>query len=123
MRVLVCGGRDFTDAARMRVILGRLHRANRFTLLIHGGARGADRLSEDWAGTVQLPVEVYYARWDRLGPAAGHERNARMLRQGRPDLVVAFPGGRGTADMVSRSRNAGVLTLAFDVKTLEFCAT
>lgn len=123
MRLLVCGGRDFADAARMRILLDRLHAANRFTLLIHGGARGADRLSGEWALSVGLPVEIYYAHWDRLGKAAGHERNARMLSQGRPELVVAFPGGKGTADMVSRSRNAGVLTLAFNAKTLELlCA-
>jgi hypothetical protein len=31
-----------------------------------------------------------------------------MLGQGHPDLVVAFPGGRGTADMVRRANAAGV---------------
>jgi hypothetical protein len=31
-----------------------------------------------------------------------------MIDQGRPDLVVAFPGGRGTADMVRRARAAGI---------------
>ena len=39
---------------------------------------------------------------------AGPRRNARMLAEGKPDLVVAFPGGRGTADMVSKARAAKV---------------
>jgi hypothetical protein len=32
-----------------------------------------------------------------------------MLTEGKPDLVVAFPGGRGTADMVRRAYAANVI--------------
>jgi predicted Rossmann-fold nucleotide-binding protein len=35
-------------------------------------------------------------------------RNRQMLTEGRPDLVVAFPGGKGTANMVALARKAGV---------------
>ncbi len=52
--------------------------------------------------------EVYEADWHEHGRAAGPIRNARMIAEGRPDLVIAFPGGRGTADMVSRARKAGI---------------
>jgi hypothetical protein len=38
-------------------------------------------------------------------------RNQAMLDYGKPDLVVAFPGGKGTADMVRRARVAGVKVL------------
>ena len=31
-----------------------------------------------------------------------------MLDEGKPDLVVAFPGGRGTADMIRKAEGAGV---------------
>ena len=51
------------------------------------------------------------AKWDELGRngrKAGPIRNQQMLDEGRPSLVVAFPGGRGMADMVRRARNAGV---------------
>jgi predicted Rossmann-fold nucleotide-binding protein len=30
------------------------------------------------------------------------------MMEWKPDLVVAFPGGSGTADMVSRARGAGI---------------
>jgi hypothetical protein len=30
------------------------------------------------------------------------------LRDHKPDIVVAFPSGAGTADMVRRARKAGV---------------
>ena len=50
----------------------------------------------------------YPAPWKRFGPSAGGIRNQQMLDEGKPDLVVAFPGGKGTADMVRRAENAGV---------------
>jgi hypothetical protein len=31
-----------------------------------------------------------------------------MLDEGKPDLVIGFPGGTGTADMLSRAEIAGV---------------
>ena len=40
-----------------------------------------------------------------------------MLDERRPDLVVAFPGGRGTADMVGRARSAGIEVIDFGEAT------
>lgn len=78
------------------------------SLVIHGGARGADTHA-GWAATaVDIPVAVYPADWATHGRRAGPIRNAQMLAEGRPDAVLAFPGGRGTADMVRQARAAGV---------------
>lgn len=108
MKVLVCGGRDFTDAERIAEVLSACHRARAITLLIHGGARGADRLAGEWAQRIGIPVQEFEAQWEEQGRAAGPIRNQRMLDEGRPDLVIAFPGGRGTADTVHRARQARV---------------
>lgn len=108
IRVLVCGGRDFDDRAALDAALDRLHAQHRFTLLIAGGARGADTMAEQWARDRGIRTRIYMARWTIYGRAAGPIRNARMLRKGRPDLVVAFPGGKGTAGMVALARDAGV---------------
>lgn len=54
-----------------------------------------------------LAVEVHPADWGRYGKAAGPIRNQEMLESGI-DLVIALPGGRGTADMVRRAEGAGV---------------
>lgn len=43
-----------------------------------------------------------------LDRSAGPKRNQRMLDKGKPDLVLAFPGGDGTADMVRKAKSAGV---------------
>lgn len=76
--------------------------------VIHGAASGADRLAGEVATEMGIPVEEFPARWNDYGRAAGVIRNQMMLTHGKPDLVLAFPGGRGTADMVARARKANV---------------
>lgn len=111
LRVLVCGGRDFVDYDLMDRTLSAIWNPH-VTVLIHGDTRGADKLAEEWMHR-QFPVldgeiERFPADWTAHGRAAGPIRNQRMLDEGNPDLVVAFPGGKGTADMVRRARKAGV---------------
>ena len=77
------------------------------TIIISGCARGADTLGIEWAEARGIEVGRFPADWDTHGRAAGPIRNQRMLDEGKPDLVVAFPGGRGTADMVRRARARG----------------
>lgn len=109
-RVLVCGGRDFADADLLNSELDRIHDWSLdgpITSLIHGGARGADTLAGKWAKANGVPVRVFPANWQEHGRGAGHIRNQQMLDEGKPDLVVAFPGGAGTANMIQRARKAG----------------
>jgi len=106
MRVLVCGGRDYRDREAVSDALSALR--NKISAVITGGAPGADSFAFDWAWENGFVVERYMADWKAHGRAAGPIRNQRMLDEGKPDLVLAFPGGRGTADMVQRAKAAGV---------------
>lgn len=76
-------------------------------LIIHGGATGADEMANLYAGRRGIQRIIFPANWS-IGKKAGPIRNQLMLDVGKPNLVVAFPGGTGTADMVRRSRKAGV---------------
>jgi hypothetical protein len=108
-RVLVTGGRDYADRAYVYATLDRIHKKEGgIAVLIHGKARGADTLAEDWADDRVVPVNPYPADWYKDGPSAGPVRNTRMLKESQPDLVVAFPGGKGTADMTKKAIRAGV---------------
>ena len=109
MRVLVCGGRDYPEFGTVWEALQRLHERCPVDVLIEGGATGADHWARKWA-KCQHGVEVlsFPADWRLYGRGAGPMRNQRMLDEGQPDLVIAFPGGRGTADMVRRARKADV---------------
>lgn len=109
MRIVVCGGRDYSDRMKVFAVLSEYRRDNDRLIIIQGGASGADAIARDWSylqPSVRLITES--ADWKTHGKAAGFIRNQFMLDRYKPDLVLAFPGGRGTADMVGRARKAGV---------------
>lgn len=107
-RVLVCGGRDYSDRRRLGKVLDAAVERLGLDHVIAGGAMGADLLAQRWAERRNVPVDVFKAHWGKEGKAAGHLRNARMLADGKPDLVIAFPGDRGTANMVGQASAAGI---------------
>lgn len=106
----MCGGRYYTDRATADKVLDALAASSSLLLLATGACPygGADELAETWAKSREVDYVGYPAKFKRDGKRAGPERNQRMLEVFRPDLVVAFPGGRGTADMVRRAESAGV---------------
>jgi hypothetical protein len=106
MRVLVCGSRDYRDIHEMEWALEPF--LNEDLVIIQGGARGADSLAKAYAETRYVPCEEYPADWKKYGRRAGFIRNKQMLDEGKPDLVIAFPGGIGTAMMVRLAEAAGV---------------
>lgn len=125
MRVLVCGGRDFADKNLneyrfVHLVLNILcdlasNEYNPFDnwlptdiVIIEGGARGADRAASDYAVVNFCQHLQFPADWATHGKRAGYIRNKQMLDEGKPDLVIAFPGGKGTAMMVDIAIKAGV---------------
>lgn len=134
MRVLICGGRDWTDGDAIEQVMRRFDPTT--TTLISGHAAGADRIAEITAHALGWqPTQVFRAAWsthDRDGRtsvrcscpedaltcrAAGPRRNQRMINEGYPDMVIAFPGGKGTADMARRSRAANITTMVIPPTT------
>lgn len=110
--VLVCGGRDYDDHQAVKRALDTLHKVYQIALVITGCADGADRWVRNWVIGNEVDVHVFAAKWKADGKKAGPLRNARMLAGIRPDIAVAFPGGRGTADMSRRCLAAGVRVVA-----------
>jgi hypothetical protein len=104
MRILVCGGRDFGDRVRLESVLDRYQ----FTVLITGMARGADFQAWAYAKRKNIPTLEFPAKWEIHGKRAGYLRNQQMLDEGKPELVIAFPGGDGTAMMIRLAIKAGV---------------
>jgi ABC-type sugar transport system substrate-binding protein len=88
-------------------VLNAQHQQYPITCLINGGCHGADQLARNWAKKFGVTQETYPADWSK-GRIAGPIRNQEMIDRGKPDLVIAFPGGKGTADMVRRAREAGI---------------
>src|ERR1043165_972253 len=109
-RLLVCGGREYTDHLTLHLILiDHLP----IGVIIEGGARGADTLAREFAQTYDIPFEEYPADWKTYGRAAGPIRNQQMIDEGKPTDAVAFydrprAESKGTADMVRRLKKAGI---------------
>lgn len=107
--MIVCGGRDFNNESFVFEIMDRLHAKKTITCLIEGGARGADALARKWAHSRNINTEQFQADWMTHGKKAGCLRNQKMIDMGNPNGVVAFQGGRGTADMIRRSNKKGLI--------------
>lgn len=115
MRVLVTGGRDFTSyEQRMWLYAGLslLHSMDPVTELIEGGANGADLAGKNWALWRQacgdeVTLTTVPADWERHGRSAGVIRNSEMAKL-KPDVVLACPGGRGTAHMIEIAKAHGL---------------
>jgi len=108
-------------------VLDHYHAQRPFSVVIHGAAFGADSLAGEWAEARGIAPIPFPAEWEnfavfpciirtrrdgrKYNAAAGGQRNARMLAEGKPDVVIAFPGGSGTADMKRQARAVGVPVL------------
>lgn len=115
MKVLVCGSRKFGAPDVVRDALDHMAAMNGIDLVIEGCASGPDRCAEEWAAEWGVPIEHHPADWARYGKSAGHRRNSEMLRDGRPDMVVAFWDGQsaGTAGMVKSAERLGVSVVVY----------
>jgi predicted Rossmann-fold nucleotide-binding protein len=114
MRILVCGGRNYDDYKCVYKVLYTFYRYVPFSLdltIVEGGCTGADSLARKFAKVVGCSVETHYAEWETHGKKAGPIRNQKMVDLGA-DFCIAFPGGRGTDDLVSRAREAGITVLS-----------
>ena len=95
-KVLVCGGRDFTDTEFIYAALDHIDKKYMIETVIEGDARGVDRIAGYWARKNKKDNLKFPADWDTHGKAAGFIRNRQMLDL-KPDIVIVFPGGKGTA--------------------------
>ena len=115
MIIAVTGGRDYDNWANAWSAL--LPHAVLGNVLINGGARGADKICHKiWTRDFQLPSITVPAGWERMGKAAGMARNHAMAVGNsiaphavlKPDLLLRFPGGPGSAGMESECRREDI---------------
>jgi len=107
LKIIVCGGRDYYDSDRVEAYLDAFDAEHGPLTIIVGGARGADFCAKSWAFDHRPYLEVL-AEWHIHGKSAGPIRNRAMADEQKPDAVVAFPGGRGTADMIKVAEERGI---------------
>lgn len=108
-RIIVCGCRDWTDRVIIRETLAALadcHPGDRI-VIVHGAARGADRLAGEEALALGFEVEEHPANWRVHGKRAGPIRNAHMLSLGCSRVIAFWDGySTGTGHMIRIAREA-----------------
>jgi hypothetical protein len=131
VRVLVTGGRDYANQARLNQALDCIHAARPITVVIHGDSRGADRMAAAWARQRGIPDDPKPADWDNIDAPgvkirwnartrrfynanAGFQRNIEMLERGDVELVIAFAGGNGTQHCVRNALKRGIAVMSVD---------
>lgn len=104
-RVIVSGGRDFSDYEYLRSSLDLLlQNITGQIVIVSGTAKGADKLGEQYAAEKGYAVLRFPADWDRFGKAAGYMRNEQMAKNA--DALVAFWDGtsKGTKNMIQLAK-------------------
>lgn len=111
--VVVTGGRECTGEVAQ--LVRRTLEARRPDLVIVGDALGVDLEARAWCRSMDRQMRVFRAEWQKYGAAAGPIRNGQMVEYAAECVklgcvveVLAFPGGKGTADMVRQCRAAGL---------------
>lgn len=105
MKLAVVGSRTWKDWI---AVLKTIHELKP-TLVISGGAAGADNMGRDAARRLNIPVEIHYPQWAVYGKRAGAIRNAKIVE--RCDKLVAFWDGesKGTKISIDMAEKAGKL--------------
>lgn len=112
--VLVTGGREYDDVGTVFDCLTQLDEQFERMIVVHGNARGADKLAYKVCDEVGIEQAAIPAAWKKYHKASGPIRNRLMLDLFNIDLVVAFPGGTGTADMCEQAEAKGIPVLTPD---------
>ena len=105
MKLIVAGSRMFTNYQLLCQTLAP--ERPRITLVLTGGARGADQLGYRWAWKHAIRHQLFRADWERFGKSAGVRRNFQMAQIG--DVLVCFwdSVSKGSAYMVQCMRQLG----------------
>lgn len=109
MRTIIAGSRTVTDYSLLNNLLWVP------TVIISGGARGADALGERYAEEHNIPLEIYPAKWSLYGKEAGYLRNAKMASKAEALIALWDGESRGTKHMIGLARARG---LRIDIRRL-----
>jgi predicted Rossmann fold nucleotide-binding protein DprA/Smf involved in DNA uptake len=105
VKLAIIGSRSFNNVELFGKTLEPY--VDKISLVISGGAKGADSLAEEWAGFNGINTEIYLPDWDKHGKRAGFIRNIEII--GACDAVIAFWDGesKGTAHSIQLAKETG----------------
>ena len=102
LKLIICGGRNYRLTEHDYNNLDLIHDQFKVVEVVSGGCAGADIYGEAWAREKGIPIRQFIPEWAKAGRKAGPLRNQEMAEYA--DACIAFPGGKGTQDMINRFR-------------------
>lgn len=111
MKLAVVGSRNFQDYDLLRSKLSKINDETPITLILSGGAQGADCLGEFFAEENNIPTQIFKPDWKKFGRAAGVIRNEDIIKNS--DQVIAFWDGKSKGTLSSIN-----LTKKYDKKLI-----
>jgi len=119
MKLIIAGSRTYESYLGLCRILRDTGLHDRITMVISGGARGADSLGERWANDHKRDLRVIYGDWKTHGRKAGPLRNEYMAANADALLAIRnTKSSRGTDDMIRRARAHGLEVHVFEYTQL-----
>lgn len=115
MRIAAIGCREFTNQKLVDAVLSKY--LGEITLIVSGGACGADSMAEDFAKRHNIDTLIFKPDWNKYGKSAGFIRNEDIIKNA--DLVIAFwdMESKGTAHSLSLAEKYGVKSIIINIKT------
>lgn len=95
--LLIVGSRNFDNFELLKEELDKIIADYDKTIIISGGAKGADYLAELYADRNHLGKIIMKADWNKYGKSAGYVRNREMhkfISEKKNRLCVAFWDGK-----------------------------
>jgi hypothetical protein len=105
--IIVTGGAGFCDRARIYAELSATHNLYPITRMLVSDASKAEKIAAGWAGEMGIPVATFMLDYTMPRLDAVALRHQLMICQ-QPNLVLAFPGGASTADLINQSKLAEI---------------
>jgi hypothetical protein len=113
-RILVTGSRDWTDRDALNNALADVVRpipAHQEIVIVHGAAKGADTMADQWARIYGATVEAHPANWAKHGRKAGPIRNAVMVAAGADVCLAFIKNGSAGATYTARLAEKALITV------------
>jgi hypothetical protein len=112
VKVIIAGSRSINDFS----IVEEAIRDSQFpiTEVVSGGARGVDKLGEEWADKNMVPIKKFPAQWGKYGKSAGPIRNREMAEYADALISIWDGNSRGTMSMVREAKRAGLRTFCIN---------
>jgi hypothetical protein len=117
MKLAVIGSREFNNYAMMVMFLDAYVACNSELIIVSGGARGADKLSERYAEEHGLETIIFLPDYDKYKKAAPFIRNSDIINAA--DEVLSFWDGTSNGTRDSMNKAAKLNKPVLEVRYLE----